>query len=231
MQKFYSIAVDGPAGAGKSSLSKKLAEVYGLVYLDTGAIYRTVGLACYRRGVDRKDETAVSAVLPELDIRIRYNEEGQQRMILNGEDVSEAIRMPEISLCASEVSALPACRAYLLDMQRRFAREYNVILDGRDIGTVVLPNADLKIYLTASSEARAQRRFLELQQKGVEANFEEVLRDIILRDEQDMNRAIAPLRQAEDAVLVDTSELNLQESLEALCALVDERLPALTRKA
>ena len=231
MQKFYSIAVDGPAGAGKSSLSKKLAEVYGLVYLDTGAIYRTVGLACYRRGVDRKDETAVSAVLPELDIRIRYNEEGQQRMILNGEDVSEAIRMPEISLCASEVSALPACRAYLLDMQRRFAREYNVILDGRDIGTVVLPTADLKIYLTASSEARAKRRFLELQQKGVEANFEEVLRDIILRDEQDMNRAIAPLRQAEDAVLVDTSELNLQESLEALCALVDERLPALTRKA
>jgi cytidylate kinase len=231
MQKFYSIAVDGPAGAGKSSLSKKLAEVYGLVYLDTGAIYRTVGLACYRRGVDRKDETAVSAVLPELDIRIRYNEEGQQRMILNGEDVSEAIRMPEISLCASEVSALPSCRAYLLDMQRRFAREYNVILDGRDIGTVVLPNADLKIYLTASSEARAQRRFLELQQKGVEANFEEVLRDIILRDEQDMNRAIAPLRQAEDAVLVDTSELNLQESLEALCALVDEKLPALTRKA
>ena len=231
MQKFYSIAVDGPAGAGKSSLSKKLAEVYGLVYLDTGAIYRTVGLACYRRGVDRKDETAVSAVLPELDIRIQYNEEGQQRMILNGEDVSEAIRMPEISLCASEVSALPACRAYLLDMQRRFAREYNVILDGRDIGTVVLPNADLKIYLTASSEARAQRRFLELQQKGVEANFEDVLRDIILRDEQDMNRAIAPLRQAEDAVLVDTSELNLQESLEALCALVDEKLPALTRKA
>ena len=231
MQKFYSIAVDGPAGAGKSSLSKKLAEVYSLVYLDTGAIYRTVGLACYRRGVDRKDETAVSAVLPELDIRIRYNEEGQQRMILNGEDVSEAIRMPEISLCASEVSALPSCRAYLLDMQRRFAREYNVILDGRDIGTVVLPNADLKIYLTASSEARAQRRFLELQQKGVKANFEEVLRDIILRDEQDMNRAIAPLRQAEDAVLVDTSELNLQESLEALCALVDERLPALTRKA
>ena len=231
MQKFYSIAIDGPAGAGKSSLSKKLAEVYGLVYLDTGAIYRTVGLACYRRGVDRKDEAAVSAVLPELDIRIQYNEKGQQRMILNGEDVSEAIRMPEISLCASEVSALPACRAYLLDMQRRFAREYNVILDGRDIGTVVLPNADLKIYLTASSEARAQRRFLELQQKGVEANFEEVLRDIILRDEQDMNREVAPLRQAEDAVLVDTSELNLQESLEALCVLVDERFPALTRKA
>ena len=231
MQKFYSIAIDGPAGAGKSSLSKKLAEVYGLVYLDTGAIYRTVGLTCYRRGVDRKDEAAVSAVLPELDIRIQYNEKGQQRMILNGEDVSEAIRMPEISLCASEVSALPACRAYLLDMQRRFAREYNVILDGRDIGTVVLPNADLKIYLTASSEARAQRRFLELQQKGVEANFEEVLRDIILRDEQDMNRAVAPLRQAEDAVLVDTSELNLQESLEALCVLVDERFPALTRKA
>ena len=231
MQKFYSIAVDGPAGAGKSSLSKKLAAAYGLVYLDTGAIYRTVGLACYRRGIDRKDEAAVSAVLPDLDIQISYDEQGLQRMILNGEDVSEAIRMPEISICASDVSALPACRAYLLDMQRRFAREYNVILDGRDIGTVVLPNADLKIYLTASSEARAQRRFLELQSKGVEADYEQVLRDIILRDEQDMNRAIAPLRQADDAVLVDTSELNLEESLEALCRLVDERLPALVRKA
>ena len=231
MQKFYSIAVDGPAGAGKSSLSKKLAAVYGLVYLDTGAIYRTVGLACYRRGIDRKDEAAVSAVLPDLDIQISYDEQGLQRMILNGEDVSEAIRMPEISICASDVSALPACRAYLLDMQRRFAREYNVILDGRDIGTVVLPNADLKIYLTASSEARAQRRFLELQGKGVEADYKQVLRDIILRDEQDMNRAIAPLRQADDAVLVDTSELNLEESLEALCRLVDERLPALVRKA
>lgn len=231
MQKFYSIAVDGPAGAGKSSLSKKLAAAYGLVYLDTGAIYRTVGLACYRRGINRKDEAAVSAVLPDLDIHINYDEQGLQRMILNGEDVSEAIRMPEISICASDVSALPACRAYLLDMQRRFAREYNVILDGRDIGTVVLPNADLKIYLTASSEARAQRRFLELQGKGVEADYEQVLRDIILRDEQDMNRAIAPLRQADDAVLVDTSELNLEESLEALCRLVDERLPALVRKA
>jgi cytidylate kinase len=231
MQKFYSIAVDGPAGAGKSSLSKKLAAAYGLVYLDTGAIYRTVGLACYRRGIDRKDEAAVSAVLPDLDIQISYDEQGLQRMILNGEDVSEAIRMPEISICASDVSALPACRAYLLDMQRRFAREYNVILDGRDIGTVVLPNADLKIYLTASSEARAQRRFLELQGKGVEADYEQVLRDIILRDEQDMNRAVAPLRQADDAVLVDTSELNLEESLEALCRLVDERLPALVRKA
>ena len=230
MKKFYSIAVDGPAGAGKSSLSKKLAAVYGLVYLDTGAIYRTVGLACFRRGIDRKDESAVSAVLPDLNIQIRYDEQGLQRMILNGEDVSEAIRMPEISICASDVSALPACRAYLLEMQRRFAREYNVILDGRDIGTVVLPDADLKIYLTASSEARAQRRFLELLDKGVEANYDEVLRDIILRDEQDMNRAIAPLRQAEDAVLVDTSELNLEESLEALCALVDERLPALQRK-
>ena len=231
MKKFYSIAVDGPAGAGKSSLSKKLAAAFGLVYLDTGAIYRTVGLACYRRGIDRKDEAAVSAVLPELDIQIRYNEEGLQRMILNGEDVSEAIRMPEISICASDVSALPACRAYLLDMQRRFAREYNVILDGRDIGTVVLPNADLKIYLTASSEARAQRRFLELQGKGVEADHDEVLRDIILRDEQDMNRTIAPLRQAEDAVLVDTSELNFEESFEALCRLVEEKLPALGRKA
>lgn len=231
MQKFYSIAIDGPAGAGKSSLAKRLAAAFSLVYLDTGAIYRTVGLACRRRGIDRKDEAAVSAVLPELDIRIRYDEQGLQHMVLNGEDVSEDIRLPEISLCASDVSALPACRAYLLDMQRRFAREYNVILDGRDIGTVVLPNADLKIYLTASSEARAGRRLLQLQEKGIEADFEEVLRDIILRDEQDMNRAVAPLKRADDAVLLDTSDMTVQQSFAALCALVEERLPALAGKA
>ena len=231
MQKFYSIAVDGPAGAGKSSMAKKLAAEFGLVYLDTGAIYRTVGLACFRKGVDRKDEAAVSAVLPGLDIQIRYDDQGLQHMLLNGEDVSDAIRLPEISLCASDVSALPACRAYLLDMQRRFAREYNVILDGRDIGTVVLPDADLKIFLTASSEVRAHRRLLQLQEKGVEADYDEILRDIILRDEQDMNRAVAPLRQAEDAVLVDTSELNAEQTIDALCALVRERLPGLACKA
>ena len=231
MQKFYSIAIDGPAGAGKSSLAKRLAAAFNLVYLDTGAIYRTVGLACWRRDVDRKDETAVSALLPELDIQIRYDEQGVQHMVLNGEDVSEDIRLPEISLCASDVSALPACRAYLLDMQRRFAQEYNVILDGRDIGTVVLPNADLKIYLTASSEARAERRLLQLQEKGIEADFGEVLRDIILRDEQDMNRDVAPLRRADDAVLLDTSDMTVQQSFTALRTLVEERLPALAGKA
>ena len=231
MQKFYSIAVDGPAGAGKSSMAKKLAAEFGLVYLDTGAIYRTVGLACFRKGVDRKDEAAVSAVLPGLDIQIRYDDQGLQHMLLNGEDVSDAIRLPEISLCASDVSALPACRAYLLDMQRRFAREYNVILDGRDIGTVVLPDADLKIFLTASSEVRAHRRLLQLQEKGVEADYDEILRDIIRRDKQDMNRAVAPLRQAEDAVLVDTSELNAEQTIDALCAHVRERLPGLACKA
>ena len=146
-------------------------------------------------------------------------------MVLNGEDVSEAIRMPEISLYASDVSALPVCRAYLLDMQRRFAREYNVILDGRDIGTVVLPDADLKIYLTASSTARAQRRLKELQGKGVDTTFEEVLKDIELRDYQDTTREIAPLRQAEDAVLVDTSDLDFDQSFEALCAIIEEKLP------
>ena len=146
-------------------------------------------------------------------------------MFLNGEDVSEAIRMPEISLYASDVSALPVCRAYLLDMQRRFAREYNVILDGRDIGTVVLPDADLKIYLTASSTARAQRRLKELLEKGVETTFEEVLKDIELRDYQDTTREIAPLRQAEDAVLVDTSELDFEQSFEALCKVIEENLP------
>ncbi len=224
-QKHYSIAVDGPSGAGKSSLSKKISAAYHFVYLDTGAIYRTVGLAAGRAGIDRHSEQELAAILPGLKIEIRYDETGLQRMFLNGEDVSEAIRMPEISLYASDVSALPVCRAYLLEMQRRFARDYNVILDGRDIGTVVLPDADLKIYLTASSTARAQRRLKELLEKGVETTFEEVLKDIELRDYQDTTREIAPLRQAEDAVLVDTSELDFEQSFEALCKVIEEKLP------
>ncbi|MBO7727527.1 MAG: (d)CMP kinase [Oscillospiraceae bacterium] len=224
-QKHYSIAVDGPSGAGKSSLSKKISAAYHFVYLDTGAIYRTVGLAAGRAGIDRRSEQDLAAILPDLKIEIRYDNAGLQRMILNGEDVSEAIRMPEISLYASDVSALPVCRAYLLEMQRRFAREYNVILDGRDIGTVVLPDADLKIYLTASSDARAKRRLKELLEKGVDTTFDEVLKDIELRDFQDTTREIAPLRQAEDAVLVDTSELDFDQSFEVLCSVIEENLP------
>ncbi len=226
MNKTVAIAVDGPSGAGKSSLSKRLAEKYHFVYLDTGAIYRTVGLAAFRRGIDRKDDSALATILPEVLIDIRFDGNRQQRMFLNGEDVSEAIRMPEISLCASDVSALPSCRAYLLDSQRDFARKNNVIIDGRDIGTVVLPDADLKIYLTAGSEVRAARRFKELQEKGVDTTFETVLKEIEERDWQDTHREIAPLKQADDAIVLDTSELDFEESFAALCTIVEERLPA-----
>lgn len=224
MNGHYSIAVDGPSGAGKSSLAKRVSKAFGFIYVDTGAIYRTVGLEAARRGIDRRSESAVSAMLPELHIEMKYNEAGKQRMYLNGEDVSEAIRMPEISIAASDVSALPAVRAFLLDMQRRMARENDVIMDGRDIGTVVLPDAELKIYLTASAEARAQRRMLELRGKGVESSFEDVLRDIVYRDEQDTNRAVAPLRRADDAVLMDTSDIDFEQSFGLMCSIIKEHL-------
>ena len=224
MKDFYSIAIDGPSGAGKSTMARKLAADFGFIYVDTGAIYRTVGLAAYRAGIDRHDEPAVKALLPKLNIEMRYNEAGEQRMFLDGEDVSEAIRMPEISICASDVSSLPAVRSFLLEMQRKLAREHNVVMDGRDIGTVVLPDADLKIFLTASAEQRAKRRMLELEAKGVDASFDEVLKDIEYRDDQDTKRAAAPLRAAEDAVRVDTSSLNFEESAAVLAGLVIDRL-------
>ena len=221
--KNFAVAIDGPSGAGKSSLARRCAAALGFLYVDTGAIYRTVGLAVSRRGVDRKDEAAVAAILPELTIRMGYVD-GEQRMYCNGEDVSSQIRLPEISLCASDVSALPAVRAYLLEMQRRLAREDRVIMDGRDIGTVVLPDAPLKIYLTASAEARAERRMKELLAKGVETDFATVLREILQRDEQDMNREVAPLRRAEDAVLVDTTEIDFDQSYELLCRIIREAM-------
>ena len=224
MSKFYSIAFDGPSGAGKSSLAKRVAAEFGFLYVDTGAIYRTVGLAAYRAGIDRKDENAVAALLPKLDIKMGYNDEGEQRMVLNGEDVSAQIRMPEISICASDVAALPSVRAFLLGLQRKTAEENNVIMDGRDIGTVVLPDADLKVFLTASAEARANRRLLELKAKGVNAEYEDVLRDIMYRDEQDSARASAPLKQAEDAILADTTELDFEESFRLLCDIVVNKL-------
>ena len=220
MSELFSVAIDGPSGAGKSTLSKRAAAEFGFVYVDTGAIYRTVGLACSRKGTDLLNEQEVAAVLPELAIDIRYDSTGLQRMILNGEDVSESIRTPEISMCASSVSSLPAVRAFLLDMQRSFVRKYSVIMDGRDIGTVVLPDASLKIYLTAAPEARAQRRFLELKEKGIETSFESVLEDIIQRDYQDTHRAIAPLKKAEDAIELDTSNLDFEESFKALCTII-----------
>lgn len=220
--KYISIAIDGPAGAGKSTLARQLAGELGYLYVDTGAIYRTVAVKTCRAGVDAADAEKVVPLLDNMDIRMEYDAQGVQRMYLDGEDVSEAIREHHISGLASKVSAIPAVRAFLLDFQRKQAREHNVIMDGRDIGTVVLPNADVKIFLTASPEARAQRRTLELQQKGQQANFEGILRDIMERDEQDRNRPVAPLKQADDAVLVDTTHLDLKGSLEALKTAVKE---------
>ena len=224
MNGYYAIAIDGPSGAGKSTMARRLAESFGFLYVDTGAIYRTLGLACCEAGINRGDEDAVMALLPTLDISIRYNEQGEQCMYLNGRDVSREIRLPEISLCASEVSSHPQVRSFLLDMQRKFARENNVIMDGRDIGTVVLPEAELKIFLTASPEARARRRLAELRAKGSGQSFEEVLHDMIRRDEQDTTRAAAPLKKAEDAVELDSSDLNFEETLARLSEIVITKL-------
>ncbi len=223
MNDVISIAIDGPSGAGKSTLARRCASAFGFLYADTGAIYRTVGLAAVREGIDLKDEKAIAALLPTLKIEMKYNEEGEQRMYLSGEDVSEAIRMPEISIAASDVSSLPAVRQFLLEMQRSLARTQSVLMDGRDIGTVVLPDADLKVFLTASAEERARRRDLQLQEKGVTEAYEKVLQEIRYRDEQDMNRETAPLRQAEDAILLDTSDLTYDESFAALSQLIIER--------
>lgn len=224
MNGHIAVAIDGPSGAGKSSLARRAAARLGYIYVDTGAIYRTVGLAADRAGIDTHDEDAVKALLPSLSIHMGYNESGEQCMTLNAEDVSTAIRQPKISMVASNVSAMPAVRAFLLEMQRKMARENDVIMDGRDIGTVVLPEAEVKIFLTASPEARAQRRMLELEQKGMQQPYADVLREIIARDEQDTNRAIAPLRQADDAVLLDTSDIGFDESLERLCGIIAARL-------
>lgn len=219
-----SIAIDGPSGAGKSTLAKLLARELGFLYVDTGAIYRTVGLGASRMNVCLEDARAVESILPQMKIEMGYGEDGLQHMYLNGEDVTEAIRRNEISRYASLVSAIPAVRDYLLDMQRRLARENDVIMDGRDIGTVVLPNASLKIYLTASAEKRAQRRYEEYLQKGQQAVYEEVLADQKKRDYDDMHRKIAPLKQAKDAVVVDTTDLGLQESIDHVTNLIRERL-------
>lgn len=222
-KKFISVAVDGPSGAGKSSLARLAAKAFGFIYADTGAIYRTLGLACFRHGIDRKNVSDVMELLPKLDIALRYNESGEQRMYLNGEDVSDDIRLPEISICASDVSAHQPVRTFLMEMQRSLARDNSVIMDGRDIGTVVLPDADVKIFLTASAEARAERRLLQLEKKGIKADYDEVLKDIRYRDGQDSTRAAAPLRKAEDAVELDTSAFTLEQSFEKLCSVISEK--------
>ncbi len=218
-----SVAIDGPAGAGKSTIARKVAQELGCLYVDTGAIYRTVGLYALRKGADPKNEGAVVPLLEELKVEMQVESYGIQHMYLNGEDVTAQIREPEISRCASEVSALPHVRAFLLDMQRELAMTRSVVMDGRDIGTVVLPDATVKIFLTASPEVRAMRRWKELREKGNTDTYEEVLRDVIQRDYDDSHRAIAPLRQAEDAVLADTSELDLEESIQLLLNIVKER--------
>lgn len=224
MKEHFSIAIDGPGGAGKSTLARSCAKELGILYVDTGAIYRTIGYAVFCRGLDAKCEEAVAPLLPQLDIRMHYGEDGEQHMLLCGEDVTEKIRLPQISMYASNVSSLPAVRAFLLEMQRETARRSSVIMDGRDIGTVVLPNADVKIYLTASSEVRAERRCRELAERGTPRPFDEILREINERDAQDTNRAIAPLRQAEDAVVLDTSALDFDASREALLKLIREKI-------
>lgn len=221
---YISVAIDGPSGAGKSTLARQAARELGFLYVDTGAIYRTVALSAVRADIEPSDAARLIPTLDSLDIRLGYGEDGVQHMYLNGEDVSDAIREHAISQHASTVSAIPEVRAFLLELQRELARTNHVIMDGRDIGTVVLPNAQVKLFLTAAPEARAQRRCLELAQRGQDTPYETVLRDIIKRDEQDTNRAVAPLRQAEDARLIDTTHLDLEQSLQAILSAIKEKI-------
>ena len=217
------IAIDGPSGAGKSYLADQIAERFHLIHLDTGALYRTVGLYVCRKGVALDDKAGIIASLPEIDVTVDFGEQGQINL-LNGENVNGFIRTPEISTYASVVSAIPEVRAFLLDTQRRIAATTPVVLDGRDIGTVILPDADVKIYLVASNEARAARRYAELLEKGVETDYESVLRDLIERDARDSGREVAPARPADDALLLDNSDLTREETVAAAIAIIEERL-------
>lgn len=219
-KKQYAVAIDGPSGAGKSTLARAAAERLGILYVDTGAIYRTIGLYVQRRGIDPKDTAAVLAALPDIRIGMDHDADGMQRMLLNGEDVTADIRLPEISMYASAVSAIQGVRDFLMEMQRSLARERSVIMDGRDIGTVVLPDADVKIFLYADVEVRAKRRELELRQRGTPKPYEEVLREMEERDYNDTHRAAAPLRAADDAIMVDTSSMDFDASLALLLDVI-----------
>ena len=224
---YLSIAIDGPSGSGKSTLAKMLANSLGFIYLDTGAIYRAVALYVSRAGFDPGDEAETTALLDQCE-EIHFGHVGnEQKVFFNDEDVSEEIRSPEVSIWASFVAAYPAVRAFLLERQREFARRCNVVMDGRDIGTVVLPDASLKIFLNATAERRAERRHLELKKRGVKVSFEEVLQDIVERDERDMSREISPLRQAADAFLVDSTELDLAQTHEMMLQLAKTHLGVL----
>ena len=220
----YAIAIDGPAGAGKSTVARHLARELQFLYVDTGALYRAIGYRMLRAGIDPADAAAVAAALPETAVSLHYVE-GEQRVFLGEEDVSGAIRTPEVSMAASAVSAIPAVRQFLLQVQRDMAAQYSVIMDGRDIGTTILPRADVKIFLTASPESRARRRYAELQEKGVDTTYEAVLADMEKRDYDDAHRAASPLRRAADAVLVDTSHDDLAGSIRRVKEVVLGRLP------
>lgn len=218
------VAIDGPAGAGKSSVAKAVGKQLGLLYVDTGALYRTVGLAALRKGVDPSLKAEVEALLKEISVEMDFSETSGQVVLLNGEDVTGLIRTPEVSMTASDISALPIVREYLLGLQRNIAKTKNVIMDGRDIGTVVLPDAQVKIFLTASPESRAERRYKELVEKGEKTTVKDVLRDVIKRDYNDTNRKAAPLRPAEDSVLVDTTNLDFDGSVETVAKIIRERI-------
>ena len=221
---FINVAIDGPSGAGKSSISRIVSGKLGYIYIDTGALYRTVGLNALRRGADVNDFESVAATLTaDLKVEIRFVD-GEQRMFLNNEDVSDFIRTPEVSSAASKVSAVPKVRAYLFDLQKQLAATNNCIMDGRDIGTVVLPNADVKIFLTASPEARAERRYKELIEKGMDVEYKDVLSDMIKRDYDDSHREIAPLKQADDAILIDTSEIDFDGSVELIIKTIKDNI-------
>lgn len=218
------IAIDGPAGAGKSTIARLAAKELGYIYVDTGALYRTIGLAAFRRNLTAEDKDKIIAMLPEIKVELAFNDRQEQIVLLDGEDVSGLIRTPEISMMASAVSAIPEVRAYLLDLQRDMAHTNNVIMDGRDIGTVVLPDAQIKIFLSASPECRARRRYDELIEKGMDVKYEDILSDVIARDYADSHRDIAPLKPADDAISVDTSGEDLETSVNKLLGIMREKL-------
>ena len=217
----YNIAIDGPAGAGKSTIAKRLAKELGYVYVDTGAMYRAMAYYFLKNQVDTNDEEAIAKACPNVNVTIAY-QDGEQQVLLNGENVNGVIRKEEVGKTASTTSVYPVVRAKLMDLQRELAMKENVIMDGRDIGTVVLPNADVKIFLTASSKVRAKRRYDELTEKGVSCDLEEICKDIKERDDRDMNRKIAPLKQAEDAILVDSSNMTIEEVTDTIIAYAKE---------
>ena len=219
----YSIAIDGPSGSGKSSVAKAVSSRLGFLYVDTGAIYRTVGVFAKRNGIDPHDGETLGKKLDKVDISLKWID-GTQHVFLSNEDVSEEIRTPEMSMYASAVSALGKVRAFLLQMQRDFAKTNNVIMDGRDIGTVVLPDADVKIFMYATSEARAKRRYKELVEKGKEVTYEDVLSDMIERDKNDSSRALAPCKPAEDAIMMDNSEMSLEVNIEKVLEIINEKI-------